>query len=106
VASGHTGFVNDISFDPQQRRLVTASTDRTVRLWNVESRRQLQILSGHKDDVRKVVFDRGGNLLATASADGTARIWDAATGGLRRVIEAGGPVNAVSFAPGGSRLAW
>lgn len=105
VASGHAGFVNDISFDPLQRRLVTASTDRTVRLWNVESRRQLQILPGHKDEVRKVVFDRGGDLLATASADGTARIWDAATGGLRRVIEAGGPVNAVSFAPDGSRLA-
>jgi WD40 repeat protein len=105
VASGHAGFVNDISFDPQQRRLVSASTDRTARLWNVESRRQLQILSGHKDDVRQVVFDRDGNLLATASADGTARIWDAATGGLRRVIEAGGPVNAVSFAPDGSMLA-
>jgi WD40 repeat protein len=105
VASGHAGFVNDISFDPQQRRLVTVSTDRTVRIWNVESRRQLQILSGHKDDVRQVVFDRQGNLLATASADGTARIWDAATGRLRREIEAGGPVNAVAFAPDGSRLA-
>jgi len=34
---GHTGYISDIKFDPDQPILVTASGDGTVRFWNYRS---------------------------------------------------------------------
>lgn len=57
--------------------LASASSDGTVRLWNVESRRQLgQPLRGHTDRVAGIAFSPDGQILAFTSSDGTVRLWD------------------------------
>ncbi len=88
--------------------LATASTDGTVRLWDVASRRPLgEPLTGHSDGVRSVAFSPDGAMLATASADGTVRLWDVAS---RRPL--GDPLTghsdgvlSVAFSPDGAMLA-
>jgi WD40 repeat protein len=69
-----------IAFDSQGRRLATASADRTVRLWEPATGKELLRLRGHEDAVHSVRFSDDGKRLLTASADRTARVWNTATG--------------------------
>jgi WD40 repeat protein len=51
-----------------------------VRIWEVESGRELHALTGFKDMVYGLDFDATGQRLAAGSHDGMARIWDVHTG--------------------------
>jgi WD40 repeat protein len=65
-------------FSPDGKRIVTASYDKTARLWNAETHQQIGApLVGHEDVVTSAGFSPDGKRIATASFDETARLWDA-----------------------------
>jgi WD40 repeat protein len=55
--------------------VVTASHDRSARLWDAASGKQLAVLQGHEDSVGSAAFSPDGAKVVTASDDRTARIW-------------------------------
>ena len=57
----------------------SGSFDRTVKLWNVATRRELATLKGHEEGVSSVAFSTNGKTLASGSLDNTVMLWDAAT---------------------------
>ena len=75
MLTGHTGWVNSVSFSPDGLTLASGSFDRTIRLWDVLTGRQQQVLTGHTDEVRSVWFSPDGLTLASGSADHTIRLW-------------------------------
>jgi WD40 repeat protein len=77
-----------VSYGPSGR-IITAGTDRTVRVWN-PARRTEVILRGHKDEVFDAVFTPNGAQALSASADGTLRLWDPSSGGQLAVLQSGG----------------
>jgi WD40 repeat protein len=106
--TGHSGPVWGVAFSPDGKLLATASADKTVRLWEVETRQPLgQPLYGHADRVDGVAFSPNGKLLATASNDKTVRLWDVATGKPHGKPLTGHTdwVIAVAFSPDGKLLA-
>jgi TPR repeat protein len=56
---------------------VTASDDKTARIWDARTGTQLAVLSGHGDAVGSAAYSPDGARIVTASFDKTARIWDA-----------------------------
>jgi WD40 repeat protein len=73
----HSEWVVDARFSPDGMRLATASTDKTVTLWNVSDGSLLGSLVGHRQAVVGVAFSPDGKMVATSSRDGTARLWNA-----------------------------
>jgi WD40 repeat protein len=86
VLSGHTGFVEFAAYSPDGARIVTASDDKTARIWDARSGKQLAILSGHEGAVNHVTYSPDGNRIVTASNDKTTRVWDARTGAQLLVL--------------------
>ncbi|MEO8286520.1 MAG: fasciclin domain-containing protein [Chloroflexota bacterium] len=78
--TGHTDAVWQAVFSPDGKKIVTASADGTVRIWDAVSGKTLLTITGHTDEVRGAVFSPDGKTVLTASGDKTARIWDATTG--------------------------
>ena len=80
ILSGHAGWVVDASFAPDGRSIVTASSDRTARLWDAESGELRAELQGHLNNLVQASFSPNGSLAVTVAHDNTARVWDATTG--------------------------
>lgn len=80
---GHLDTVSGVSFSPDGTKLVSASFDKTVRLWDVKASKVLHTFAGHSDFVYAVAFAPSGAWYATASKDRTGRVVDAATGTSR-----------------------
>jgi len=67
--------VNIIKFNPQGNRIITASSDKTCRIWSVENGAELQVLDGHEDEIFSCAFNYEGDTIITGSKDNTCRIW-------------------------------
>ena len=76
----HQGEVVSAHFSADGQRVVTASLDKTSRVWDVETGRPLTASLRHDGPVRSAQFSPNSRRVLTASDDETARIWDALTG--------------------------
>lgn len=72
---GHAGPVYGMSFSPDNKYLISASEDKTARLWSLDTYTALVLYKGHNQPVWDVKFSPLGHYFATASHDQTARLW-------------------------------
>jgi hypothetical protein len=79
------------AFSPDGTRVVTASGDKTVRVWDAATSKPLAPPFVHQGRVRSTAFSPDGTRVVTASADKTARIWETRLDETppRRVVRAG-----------------
>lgn len=97
---GHTEGVLSISFSKDGQRLLTSSYDKTARLWDVASGRQLRRFWGHNWWVWDANFSSDERRIVTASQDGTAVIWSVETGEKGAPFTGHqGPIYSAHFSP-------
>jgi DNA-binding beta-propeller fold protein YncE len=80
VLGGHEDVVNSIAFDRDGKRLLSASYDRTARIWDVSSGKSLRTLTMHSDFVLAAAFSPDGKHVYTGSKDHSVRMTEAESG--------------------------
>jgi len=86
VQLGHSGTINSIAVSPNGKYLLTESRDdKTLKLWEVESGREIRTFYYHPEDVQllslaKVLFSPDGNYALSMPNSKTIKVWDIRTG--------------------------
>jgi WD40 repeat protein len=73
---GHSGPVNACAVTPDGRRVVSASFDGTLKVWDLESGRVLATLMGHASGVIACAITADGERVVSTSSDRTLKAWD------------------------------
>jgi hypothetical protein len=83
---GHSGPVWSVAVSRDGRRAVSASADRTLKVWD-ESGRDVHTLRGHSDMVQGVALNPVGRMAVSVSADKSLTVWDLETGQNVRTMQ-------------------
>src|SRR5262245_38535212 len=97
TTDSHEHEVVSAAYSNDGKRVVTASSDRTARLWDAETGAEIAVLRGHESAVVSAAFSPDDKQVVTRSLlDSTARLWGAETG--NQVIIFNGHLKPVSSA--------
>jgi WD40 repeat protein len=109
VLKGHTDICDFHCqpFSPDGKRFVTGGKDETVRIWEVATGKQLQVLRGHDGAVycAAAFSPDGKTVVSGGDHDKTVRLWDVETGKLKATLEGhSAGVHWVCFLPDGQTV--
>ena len=112
--TGHQKWVCSVAWSNDGKILASGSEDETIKLWEVNTGREILSMFGHSGYVNSVAFSPDGKILASGSDDKTIRLWEVKTGKLLCILgdwgrgeyfgHSGG-VTAIAFHPDGKTLA-
>ncbi|MBI2927583.1 MAG: protein kinase [Verrucomicrobia bacterium] len=95
-----------VAFSPDSRLVAYGLGDKSVKLVEVTTQRELRTLRGHENIVVHLEFSPDGQTLATASEDSTVKLWDVGRGQeIGSLLGHKARVTSVAFAPNGRTLA-
>jgi WD40 repeat protein len=80
IQKGHELSVTAVAISPDSNYVATASRDKSAKLWEVNSGREVRSFLGHEASVISLDFSRDGKYLVTGGNDHTVKVWDVKTG--------------------------
>ena len=101
----HTDAVFSVAVSLYGQILASGSADRTIKLWQLDTGRELLTLRGHTDAVVSVAISPNEQILASSSADKTIKLWQLSTGQQLRTLRGHShQVYSVAISPSGEIL--
>jgi hypothetical protein len=102
--AGHKGAVTCLAVTPDGRSVLSGSEDRTLRLWDVESKESLRVLEGHDFPVVASAISADGKRGLSADMGPRVRLWDLETGQEIGQFDHPGGVASVALSADGKRI--
>ncbi|PSB02422.1 trypsin-like peptidase domain-containing protein [Merismopedia glauca] len=104
--TGHAQSIYGLAYSPDGKTLASGSADRTIKIWDMATGKDLYTLNGHGGSVYSVAYNPRSQSLASASADKTIKIWDLITGKeIRTLTGHMYSVKSIAYSPDGQNLA-
>jgi hypothetical protein len=109
ILTGHHGLfaaIKSIAISPHLPIVATASEDKTIRLWEIDTGREIAILTGHQKSVETIVFHpHHSGLLYSGDRGGIIKLWRVVDGEeLNSIDTQQNKVNALAISPDGKLL--
>lgn len=80
LQNGHAEAIYCIAFSADCKYVLSGGHDKTMKLWEVATGKEIRTYMGHTNDVRTVCFTQDGKYAQSTSDDKTTKLWDLATG--------------------------
>lgn len=71
VLHGHSASVNSVKLSKDNKFVVSGSSDKTVKIWDVKNKKCIRTLIGHKSRVNNVEFYNNGKVIISSGHDGS-----------------------------------
>ncbi|KAF9524137.1 hypothetical protein CPB83DRAFT_948682 [Crepidotus variabilis] len=84
--NGHSDAVMSVAFSSDDKRILSGSNDKSVRVWDASTGEELKVLDGHSHAVTSVAFSSDGKCIISGSYDQSVQMWDASTGKKLKVL--------------------
>jgi WD40 repeat protein len=94
---GYSSTVFGVAVTPDGKRAVSTSRDNTLKVWDLDSGRELLTLVGHSSQVNGVAVTPDGKRAVSASSDKTLKIWDLESGAVIATFHCDGAVACCAF---------
>ena len=104
VLSGHTGWINSLTYSLDGIFLVSGSSDKTIKFWDVQTGGVIKTLYGHTGHIKSVSISADSTTIASASEDRTFCLWNIKTGSCYIVERYRGDIKTVTFSPTNPQL--
>jgi serine/threonine protein kinase len=104
--TGHTATVWSVTFASNGRRILSSSDDKSVRLWDTDTGREVRRFGGLSPTVmyKSLVMSVDNQRILAGGDDRSVRVWNAENGTeLRRLLGHVGPIKSVALSPTGRR---
>ena len=76
ILEGHFGEIYSI-IQPNENNLISCSQDRTIRIWDLNNKKQIKYFIGHLSSIFKIINIKFYNdLICSCSEDKTIKIWN------------------------------
>ncbi|KAK2946313.1 putative Platelet-activating factor acetylhydrolase IB subunit alpha [Blattamonas nauphoetae] len=74
--TGHNHFIQDMCLSSNGNYAITASWDKTLRLWDLAQQKTIASFNGHTKDVLSVSLSRNNRQIISSSRDNTIKLWN------------------------------
>lgn len=103
---GHGGPITALALASDSKQVLTASADKTLKLWDLAQGQEIRSFAGHAESVTGAALSADGQLALSSSGDRSLKLWDVASGKeLQTLTGHGDAVNAVALSPDGKWVA-
>lgn len=96
---GHTASVNGLAIEGRTDRMITASSDKSVRLWDRSTRREIAVVGQHSKQALSADISPDGAIAVTGGFDGKLRLWSLDEQSELPAIEVGERITGAAFHP-------
>jgi len=79
---GHSRGVNSVAITPDGKYIVSGSWDKTIKLWDISSDKEIRTFKGHSSWVNSVAITPDGKYIVSGSEDKNIKLWDIKSGKL------------------------
>eukprot|EP01126_Amoeba_proteus_P063732 TRINITY_DN8813_c0_g1_i2.p1 TRINITY_DN8813_c0_g1~~TRINITY_DN8813_c0_g1_i2.p1 ORF type:complete len:304 (+),score=50.07 TRINITY_DN8813_c0_g1_i2:159-1070(+) len=76
IVNAHEARILSTAFSPDGKLLATGSRDKTIKIWDTETGKKVNLFHGHISNVFGLCWSPDGKYLVSASRDYTVRIWN------------------------------
>ncbi len=103
---GHSNWILSIAFNPDGKTIASGSRDKTIKIWDLKTGKEIRTLWGHHNWVWSVNYSPDGKVLVSGSGDKTIKIWQIPSGKIiRNLTDHTGPIYATAVSSDGLTIA-
>ena len=104
VQAPHANGVDAVTFSPNGKQIISSGRDKTLKLWDLGSRRLIRTFEGHTGDAYVIAVSPDGSRILSESEDETFKVWDTATGRALHTLQDQSGVGPAAFSPDGTQF--